>query len=239
MPSSFTVAFVLGATPGKWARVWNERLVDVPLNLVVSEQEEALDMLRSGAADVALIRLPIDRDFDGDRPLAAIPLYTERTVVVVPKDHALAKSDSVHLAEIDEENDVSGEWRAATELVAANVGVALMPQSVARALMRRDVAAKLVEDGPEWQVAVAWRDGSMDPHVEEFIGIVRGRTARSSRGTANAPESTDPGDQDSPNKSSAKTQPRPSPKNSRTNQLQGKMRRAARPDKRQPKKRRG
>ncbi|GAA1218924.1 LysR family transcriptional regulator substrate-binding protein [Rhodoglobus aureus] len=238
MPSSFTVAFVIGATPGKWARVWNERLVNVPLSLVASEQEEALDMLRSGAADVALIRLPIDLDFDGDRPLAAIPLYTERAVVVVPKDHAIAKSDSVHLAELDGENDVSGEWRAATELVAANVGVALMPQSVARALMRRDVTAKLVEDGPEWQVAVAWRDGSVDPHVEEFIGIVRGRTARSSRGTANISDSGDAEDEGNPSKPSAKKQSRPNPKNSRANQLQGKIRRAARPDKRQPKKRR-
>jgi DNA-binding transcriptional LysR family regulator len=239
MPSSFTVAFVLGATPGKWARVWNERLVDVPLNLVASEQEEALDMLRSGAADVALIRLPIDRDFDGGRPLAAISLYTERAVVVVPKDHRLATSDSVHLAELDEENDLSGEWRAAIELVATNVGVALMPQSVARTLMRRDVIATLVEDGPEWQVAVAWRDGSVDPHVEEFIGIVRGRTARSSRGTANASDSGDAVDERGPSKPSAKKQPRTSPKSSRANQLQGKIRRASRPDKRQPKKRRG
>lgn len=237
MPSSFTVAFVLGATPGKWARVWNERLADVRLDLVACEQEEALAMLRSGTADVALLRLPIDRDFDGDRPLAAIPLYTERAVVVVPKDHALVKSDSVHLAELSDENDVSGEWRTATELVAANVGVAVMPQSVARALMRRDVAARLIEDGPEWQVAVAWRDGSVDPHVEEFIGIVRGRTARSSRGTATGSESGGTAADAGPTNASAKKQQRPNRATPRTKQPQGKVRRPARPGKRQTKKR--
>ncbi|MGV8857111.1 LysR substrate-binding domain-containing protein [Rhodoglobus sp.] len=237
MPSSFTVAFVLGATPGKWARVWNERLVDVALNLVASEQEEALAMLHSGAADVALLRLPIDLDFDGDRPLAAIPLYTERAVVVVPKEHALAKSESVNRSELSAENELSGGWSEATELVAANVGVAIMPQSVARALMRRDVVAKLLDDGPEWQVAVAWRDGSVDPHVEEFIGIVRGRTARSSRGTAKASESADATAEASQDKTATKKQQRPSQASPRVKYPRANVRRPARPGKRQNKKR--
>lgn len=233
MPSSFTVAFVVGATPGKWARVWNERLADVALNLVASEQEDALAMLRSGSADVALVRLPIDLDFDGERPLAAIPLYTERAVVVVPKEHALAESDSVLLDDVSGESRVAGGWRDSIELVAANLGVAIMPQSVARALTRRDVVATLVEDGPEWQVAVAWRDGSVDPYVEEFIGIVRGRTARSSRGTAADDVATgvDTSTDHDKNRQQPK-QSKPRIKYPRTN-----SRRATRPGKRQHKKR--
>ncbi|WP_010202475.1 LysR family transcriptional regulator substrate-binding protein [Salinibacterium sp. PAMC 21357] len=233
MPSSFTVAFVLGATPGKWARVWNERLADVSLSLVASEQEDALAMLRSGAADVALVRLPIDLDFDGDRPLAAIPLYTERAVVVVPKEHSLAESDSLLVADLSKENAVTGEWPDTIELVAANVGVAIMPQSVARALMRRDVVAKLLEDGPEWRVAIAWRDGSVDPHVEEFIGIVRGRTARSSRGTAKDDAAAEAATAKTPEKKQQRAnQSKPRVKYPRAN-----AHRAARPGKRQPKKR--
>lgn len=237
MPSSFTVAFVLGATPGKWARVWNERLPDIPLDLVASEQEDALAMLRSGAADVALVRLPIDRDFDGDRPLAAIPLYTERAVVVVPKDHAWATSESVLFGDLGAENEVPGDWRSAVELVAANVGVAVMPQSVGRALMRRDAIAKLVDGGPEWQVAIAWRDGSVDPHVEEFIGIVRGRTARSSRGTAGGAEADEATEQASASKASAKKQPQPNQAKTRIKYPRANSHRPARSGKRQPKKR--
>jgi len=235
MPSSFTVAFVLGATPGKWARVWHERLVDIPLNLVPSEQEIAMEMLRSGSADVALVRLPIDRAVDSDRPLAASPLYTERAVVVILKDHDIAKADSVHLSEIVAENEVSGDWRAAIELVAANVGIAVMPQSVAKALMRRDVTARVIEDGPEWQVAVAWRDGSVDPHVEEFIGIVRGRTARSSRGMAAASESDGTTAESSATKKSSKKQQDPKRGGARQQHPQGKVRRPARPGKHKPK----
>jgi len=235
MPSSFTVAFVLGATPGKWARVWHERLVDIPLTLVPSEQEDAMEMLRSGSADVALVRLPIDRAIDSDRPLAAIPLYTERAVVVIPKDHDIAKADSVELSELVAENEVSGDWGAAIELVAANVGIAVMPQSVAKALMRRDVTARLIEDGPEWQVAVAWRDGSVDPHVEEFIGIVRGRTARSSRGMAAASESDGTTPESSPTKKSSRKQQDPKRSGARQQQPHGKVRRPARPRKHKPK----
>ena len=188
MPSSFTVAFVLGATPGKWSRVWRERLPETPLELVPSEQDEALAMLAAGTADVALVRLPIDRALESDRPLAAIPLYTERAVAVIPKEHPLAERDELSIAEVRSGLLVDEEWRAAVESVAANIGIAVMPQAVARALMRKDVVPRLIIEGPEWQVAVAWRDGSVDPLVEEFIGIVRGRTARSSRGTAGAVE---------------------------------------------------
>jgi len=190
MSSPFTVVFVLGTTPGKWARVWRERLPETPIELVPSEQDAGIAMLRSGAADVALVRLPIDRDVDGERPLAAIPLYTERAVVVVPKGHSAEASDSLILADLAGENELEGDWREAVEMVAANVGVGVMPQAVARALTRKDVVVRMLDDGPQWQIAVAWRDGSVDPHVEEFIGIVRGRTARSSRGTAAGSEST-------------------------------------------------
>ncbi|MEV8254071.1 LysR family transcriptional regulator substrate-binding protein [Rhodoglobus sp. NPDC076762] len=199
MPTSFTVAFVLGATPGKWSRVWRERLPETPIELMPSDQDDALAMLATGSADVALVRLPIDRAVDTDRPLAAIPLYTERAVAVIPKDHELAQGDDLTLAELSSATLIDDEWRAAVDLVAANIGIAVIPQAVARALMRKDVVSRLISDGPEWQVAVAWRDGSVDPLVEEFIGIVRGRTARSSRGTAGG---VDAEEADSPKRTS-------------------------------------
>ncbi|MGV8877327.1 MAG: LysR family substrate-binding domain-containing protein [Rhodoglobus sp.] len=237
MPSSFTVAFVLGATPGKWARVFNERLPEVALTLVSSEPEEALRMLHSGAADVALMRLPIDLDSDGDRPLAAIALYTERAVVVVAKDHELATSDHLTVADLSEENIIAGDWRAANELVAAQVGVAIMPQSVARALMRRDVVTRPVTDGPQWQVAVVWREGTVDPHVEEFIGIVRGRTAKSSRGTAASKEAVDAAARISPASKATKKRQQGNRANARAKHPQSSNGRQARPGKRHTKRR--
>jgi DNA-binding transcriptional LysR family regulator len=73
----------------------------------------------------------------------------------------------------------SGE--AAIELVAANVGVAVMPQSVARAHSRKDVVARPLVDGVETRISLVWPTAGAHPLVDEFIGIVRGRTANSSR----------------------------------------------------------
>jgi DNA-binding transcriptional LysR family regulator len=174
----FTVAYVLGVTPGKWAGIWNERMPRHPLTLSQVSPDEALAALASGAADVALLRLPV-----ADESLSAIPLYVEKAVVVVPKDHVIEALDSVTLADLDDVLD--GEWVANVELVAANAGVAVMPQSVARALSRKDVVARPVSDGPETRVALVWANTT--PEVEEFIGIVRGRTANSSRGEPTPP----------------------------------------------------
>ncbi len=169
----FTVAYVLGVTPGKWAGIWNERMPRHPLTLSQVSSADAVAALVAGAADVALLRLPLD-----DQSLSSIPLYVEKPVVVVPKGHVVEALDSVHLAEL--EGVLEGDWAANVELVAANVGVAVMPQSVARALSRKDVVARPVVDAPDTQVALVWL--TTTPEVEEFIGIVRGRTANSSRG---------------------------------------------------------
>jgi DNA-binding transcriptional LysR family regulator len=174
----FVVAFVVGVTPGKWARAWEARMPAVPLTLLPLSQQAALAALADGTADAALLRLPV-----GDESLSSIPLYAEQPVVVATKGHALEAADTVTFAELAEFGILDdSDWVAAVELAAANVGVAVMPQSVARAHSRRDVTARPVTDAPETRVALAWPTARTTPAVDEFIGIVRGRTANSSRG---------------------------------------------------------
>ncbi|MFJ5547251.1 LysR family transcriptional regulator substrate-binding protein [Streptomyces sp. NPDC093225] len=194
---SFRLAYVPGATPAKWVRIWQERLPDVPLQLVQVEAGEVEDVLRRGDADAGLVRLPVDRTY-----FSAIPLYTETTVVVVPKDHLVAAVEEVSAAELADEvvfhplDDTLG-WeqppgrpaieRPATtadaiELVAANVGVLLVPQSLARLHHRRDLTYRTVTDVPQSQVALSWPEERTTDMVEDFIGIVRGRTVNSTRG---------------------------------------------------------
>jgi DNA-binding transcriptional LysR family regulator len=184
---SLVVAFVVGVTPGKWARVWAERLPGHPLELKPLAQPDALAALRSGDADAALLRLPVDDD-----SLSAIPLYTEQPVVVAPKDHPVAALDSLQLADLASETLLEQAWADAVELVAANVGLAIMPQSVARALSRRDVVARPITDAAQTRIALAWLTASTTLALEEFIGIVRGRTANSSRGTVAPPVTVKP-----------------------------------------------
>ena len=182
MPEPFVVAFVVGVTPGKWARVWGERLPGHPLDLRPMSADDAISALSDGSADAAFLRMPVEQ-----KHLSAIPLYVEQPVVVAPKDHAIEALDAVTLADLDSETVLDQDWTAAVELVAANVGVAVMPQSVARALSRKDVVARPVTDGETTQVALAWPSDATTELVDEFIGIVRGRTANSSRGVPTPP----------------------------------------------------
>ncbi|MFC9399172.1 LysR substrate-binding domain-containing protein [Streptomyces sp. NPDC057027] len=195
---SFRLAYVPGATPAKWVRIWNERLPDVPLTLVAVTPAEAFGALREGTVDAGLVRLPVDRD-----DLSAIPLYTETTVVVVPKDHLFAAVEEVSADDLADElvlhplDDTLG-WeqppgrpameRPATtadaiELVAAGVGVLAVPQSLARLHHRKDLTYRTLVGVPQSRVALSWPAADEAPDlVEEFIGIVRGRTVNSTRG---------------------------------------------------------
>lgn len=146
------------------------------------EPQQAIDALTDGTADAAFLRLPVDHEH-----LNTIALYTEQPVVVVPREHSIEGLGSITLADLAAETVLHQDWSAAVELVAANVGVAVMPQSVARALSRKDVVARPIADGETTQVALAWPDASTTELIEEFIGIVRGRTANSSRGTPTPP----------------------------------------------------
>lgn len=178
MPEPFVVAFVLGVTPGKWARVWGERMPGHPLELRPLHPAAALAALASGDAHAAFVRLPVE-----DESLSAIPLYEEQPVVVVPKDHELSLLDEISPSDLEGATVLDGDWAADVELVAANVGVRILPQSVARALSRKDVVARFATGAATTRVALVWRADSTSDLIEEFIGIVRGRTANSSRGS--------------------------------------------------------
>ncbi len=69
----------------------------------------------------------------------------------------------------------------AIELVAAGVGLLVVPQSLARLHHRRDLTHRPLADAPGSGVGLAWPDTENTELMEEFIGIVRGRTANSSR----------------------------------------------------------
>ncbi|MYS71767.1 LysR family transcriptional regulator [Streptomyces sp. SID5926] len=196
-PPSFRLAYVPGVTPDKWVRIWNERLPDVPLALTQVPAAEAAGVLLGGDADAGLVRLPVDRT-----ALSAIPLYTETTVVLVPKDHLVTAADEVTVGDIADEivlhplDDVL-DWERlpgrpalerpattadAVELVAAGIGVLLVPLSLARLHHRKDLTYRTVADAPESSVALSWPEDAHTDRVEDFIGIVRGRTVNSTRG---------------------------------------------------------
>ncbi|WP_460802042.1 LysR substrate-binding domain-containing protein [Microbacterium sp. GXF6406] len=195
-PRSFRLGAVPGATPGKWIDIWKRRMPHVELELVpvsAADQRNALEEL-----DAVLVRLPLVDD-----TLHIIPLYDELPVVVASAESRLLSADELTYADLEGEvlitplDDVLGPLEIpgttaprfaplattgdAIATVATGVGIIVTPMSLARAHRRKDVDYRLLEGGPTSSVALAWpRDRTTDD-VDAFIGIVRGRTANSSR----------------------------------------------------------
>ncbi|GAA4159176.1 LysR substrate-binding domain-containing protein [Gryllotalpicola daejeonensis] len=203
MPDSLRIAYARGVTPGKWARIWGERFPRHPLELIqltaVTDASAELASVRDGAADAAFIRLAPGETQPDDFHLIA--LYDERPFVVAPKGHVIEAAEEVVLADLEGEvrHPFDDTIDTSIEVVAANVGVAVVPQSIARLYARKDVVARPVVDADGWRVGLAWAKGAppeLQPRLDDFIGVVRGRTANSSRGAA-APGAQARGDADS------------------------------------------
>jgi len=197
MPALFVLGAIPGATPGGWIDAWRERMPQTELELrpiAVSTQRSAL--LDEGL-DAALVRLPIDRS-----GLSVIALYDETAVVVTSADSHLTTVDQLDLEDLAGEvlivpqDDVlaltvpgtvaasfspPGDTEQAIATVAAGVGIVIVPMSLARLHRRKDTAYRPLRDGPVSTVALAWPTEHTTPAVEAFVGIVRGRTANSSR----------------------------------------------------------
>jgi DNA-binding transcriptional LysR family regulator len=193
MPDELRIGFVTGSTPDKWARAWRERRPE-RLSLVPLTEQEQEGAVRRDEVDMALVRLPIDAS-----GLHCVRLYDERQVAVAGHEHLISAADEVSLADLADEQLVRAHtsgwtpsasqqpWPAmsekeAVETVAAGTGVVILPMSVARLHQRKDVVRRDVIDLPPTTIALVWpreRDGEV---TQAFVGVVKGRSANSSRG---------------------------------------------------------
>src|SRR3954465_3945408 len=174
------VGFVAGVTPDKWARAWGERMPRGSLDLVPLADPDPVRLLHAGALDMCLLRLPVDRE-----GLHVLPLYDEQPVVVVSREHPVAAYDRIDVADLSEEHlieDGDLPLRQAMDGVAADAGIVIVPMSLARLHHRKDVVSVPVTGVPTSTVGLAWLRETDDDRVQTFIGVVRGRTANSSRG---------------------------------------------------------
>ena len=153
---------------------------------------------------------------DGEK-YHSIRLYEELPVVILPVDHVLTVLDEVPVEELAEEfllqpasdipayEEVSRAWRESAgrivpegltdketiELVAAGVGLYIVPMSIARFYHRKDLTYRPVAGLDTYPVHLVWprapkgepRSEELEALLQDFIGIVRGRTATSDRGS--------------------------------------------------------
>jgi DNA-binding transcriptional LysR family regulator len=221
MTDPFRVAFVAGVSPDKWTRRWRDRFPDAPLDLSLVDVAEQRSVLVAGDASMSFVRLPVVRE-----GLHVIPLYVEVSVAVISVEDELSLLEEVTIADLADRQLVTDPaelpaWTSvatverlpfpamspadAVEVVASGTGVAVLPMSVARLHHRKDVVARVLTDGPEHPIGLAWRSDDDDPRIETFMGIVRGRTANSSRAPGpEAPAEKKPAKKAAPRKAPAK-----------------------------------
>lgn len=176
---SLSIGFVPGVTPGKWVGRWRERHPEIPIEAFPCDVVDQIAILHTGRADMGLVRFPLE-----DSALHIIPLYTEQPVVVGHKDHEMSVFDEVALTDLDDPfldpRTIGGEAMA-VEIAASGAGLVILPMSVARLYNRKDVVFRPVSGVPESRIGLAWPVANTSELTEEFVGIVRGRTANSSR----------------------------------------------------------
>ncbi|HMR50102.1 MAG TPA: LysR substrate-binding domain-containing protein [Arachnia sp.] len=184
------IGYVPGVTLTKWRRVWAERFPRLPLEVTeVSESEQRLALF-DDRVDMCFVRGPIATD-----DLHVIPLYDEVTVAWVGKEHPVAAFDEITLADLADEDMRSAYDQASIDAAVAEVAVLRVPLSVARTHNRRDLVHRPIADAPPSTVGLAWPTSNEHPLIQEFIGVVRGRSANSSRTVrerADAPKKSRP-----------------------------------------------
>lgn len=170
------VGHVPGVTLTKWRTIWRDRFPRTVLEIVEVEQPDQRRTLVADEVDVCFVRLPVDQD-----GLHVIRLYEEVPVAWVSKDHVVAAVDEVTLADLTDDDVFTDPTPFHIDLASIGEAVLHVPQSIARSQSRRDLVYRPITDAPSTTVALAWLKDNPNELIDEFIGVVRGRTENSSR----------------------------------------------------------
>lgn len=203
-----TLGFTRGVAPSKWLNRWNAMSPDLTLAITPFGKPYGRPG-NAGDFDMVIERTapgetPKGSTGDGVRTHHSMRLYNEALAVVLPKDHDFAEFEQISLEDLagvrllDHPNH-SPEWPAAEpwddpewmpksllaalELVATGLGGILMPAPLARHIMnkKQHVLVRISDPVVAGTVWASWLVDRDAPDVQQLAGVLRGRTARSSR----------------------------------------------------------
>jgi DNA-binding transcriptional LysR family regulator len=180
---------------------------DVALSLVEGEPEELTPRLREGEFDLGLI-FEFEGTGDLGTGLRSTPLFEDPMKLALPKGHRLAHKDRIALGDLADEAWVqtsegsacarhvvrisraagfeprvsfeSDDYLTVQGLVAAGVGVALIPQLALSQTVSYDIAVReLAPDGPVRHVVAATRGAAINlPAAAAMLEILRDTAVR-------------------------------------------------------------
>ena len=171
---------------------------DVSLELHELTTDEQLRWLQSGRIDVGFVRPPVD-----ENTYESKIIFQESLAIALSENHRLANQDKISLQSLSEESFIlfprflapglydviisfcqqagfspqlaqeAIQMQTIVSLVAAEIGVAIVPESLQN-LQRTGVVYKsFVEETPQISIAMIWRKNDVLPTVQKFLGVAQ------------------------------------------------------------------
>jgi|UniRef100_UPI003783D8EA LysR family hydrogen peroxide-inducible transcriptional activator len=166
----------------------------VGLQLIEDSSERVAENVESGLADIGFLQLPASKSAFETRTI-----ITEPFVLLVAKSHALAKQKEVALKQLASEPFIfykgrardtaletcrkagfepriaceSGELETVRALVAAGLGLAIVPQLAAGNLPKTIQAITIRDPKMQRQIAAVWQKGSvLSPAAQALLKLI-------------------------------------------------------------------
>ncbi len=178
--TTLRIGFVPGVEPDRFLRRWKSGRREAWLALTPVPLSRQAAALASGEVDMCFVRLPLAAE-----DLHIVPLWEERAAIMVGTENVLSLLDEVGEEDLAEETEIpaahADDAAERIAVAATGVGFTRVPLSLARLHHRKDAVARPLRDAEPTRIALAWPRAQDDPLRQEFVGVVRGRTARSSR----------------------------------------------------------
>lgn len=180
-------------------REFRKRLPEVELSLAELNTSQQIEALRDGRIHVGFMRPPRGIESKG---LSFETVLKELLVAAIPVNHKLKSRTSVPLKMLAKEPFVmiprsrgpgffdqviamcqaegfspeivleASQFHTIIGMVAAGVGIAVVPASMQRSRMK-GVAFREIENGPETALTMAWSSENKSPVLKKFISVAR------------------------------------------------------------------
>lgn len=178
---------------------FRKRYPGIDLEMVEDGAKKIEAGVEDGSLDVGAVLLPTNGEVFG-----SFPFVSEKLKLVVHPSHPLSKRERVALTELAEEPFISfredfalhdriiaacaeagfrprvlyesSQWDFISEMAAAGLGIAMLPETICAALDPERVrTVYLVEPVIPWQLAIIWRkEGYLSFAAREWIRFTRG-----------------------------------------------------------------
>ncbi|MEM9925514.1 MAG: LysR family transcriptional regulator [Cyanobacteria bacterium P01_D01_bin.50] len=174
------------------------RIPNISLELHELTTDEQLRWLQSGRVDVGFVRPPVD-----ENTYESKIIFRESLAIALPENHQLANQEKVSLQSLIKESFIlfprflapglydviisfcqrvgfsprvaqeAIQMQTIVSLVAAGIGVAIVPESLQNLQRTGIVYKSFVEETPQVSIAMIWRKNDESPILQKFLGVAQ------------------------------------------------------------------